>query len=168
MATESIEISRSPEEVFAYATDFAQFGHWQGNVVSVHPDGQSPPRTGSKAIVTRRVGPRPVQATETITELTPPSTWEVRGSGGIPVTAIARGRVDPLGGGTRSRVTITLEIEAHGIGKLLIPLVIGRQARRQLPQNTARLKKVLEQTPDTKTGSRWARGSEPWPERWQG
>jgi len=145
MATESIEISRSPEEVFAYATDFAQFGHWQGNVVSVHPDGQSPPRTGSKAIVTRRVGPRLVQATETITELTPPSTWEVRGSGGIPVTAIARGRVDPLGGGTRSRVTITLEFEGHGIGKLLIPLVISRQARRQLPQNTARLKKVLEQ-----------------------
>src|SRR5262249_51467795 len=85
----------SPEEVFAYATDFAQFGHWQGSVVSVHPDGQSPPRTGSKAIVTRRVGPRPVQATEAITGLTPPSTWEVRGSGGIPVTPSARGRVDP-------------------------------------------------------------------------
>jgi hypothetical protein len=89
MATESIEISRSPEEVFSYATDFAHFGRWQGNVVSVRPDGQSPPRTGSTAIVTRRVGPRQVQATETITELTAPSTWEVRGSGGIPVTAIA-------------------------------------------------------------------------------
>jgi uncharacterized protein YndB with AHSA1/START domain len=145
MATESIEISRSPAEVFSYATDFAQFSRWQGNVVSVRSDGQSPPRTGSKAIVTRRVGPRQVQATETITELTAPSSWEVRGSGGIPVTAIARGRVDPLGGGTRSRVTITLEFEGHGIGKLLIPLVIARQARRQLPQNTARLKKVLEQ-----------------------
>jgi hypothetical protein len=42
-------------------------------------------------------------------------------------------------------VTITVELEGHGIGKLLIPLVIGRQARRQLAQNTARLKKVLEQ-----------------------
>ena len=112
-------------------------------MVSVRPNGQSPPRTGSTAIITRRVGPRQVQATETITELTAPSTWEVRSSGGIPVTAIARGRVDCLGGGTRSRVTMTL-FEGHGIGKLLIPLVI-RQARRQLPQNTARLKKVLEQ-----------------------
>ena len=47
-AAESIDISRNPDDVFAYATDFAQSDHWQGNVVSVRPDGQSPPRTGSK------------------------------------------------------------------------------------------------------------------------
>jgi len=85
-----------------------------------------------------------VRATETITELTPPKTWQVRSSGGLPVTAIATGAIEPLDGGNRSRVTITLDFEGHGIGKLLIPLVIRRQARKQLPQNTARLKEVLE------------------------
>jgi uncharacterized protein YndB with AHSA1/START domain len=145
VAAESIDISRSPDDVFWYATDFAQFRHWQGSVVSARREGESALVTGSRAVVTRRVGPRRVRATETITELTPPKTWEVRSSGGLPVTAIARGMVDPLDGGTRSRVTITLEFEGHGIGKLLIPLVIRRQARKQLPQNTARLKKALEQ-----------------------
>ena len=146
MATESIDISREPGDVFTYATDFTQFGHWQGSVVSVRREDESPLRTGSGAIVARKVGPRTVRATEKITELTPPKTWEVRSTGGIPVTAIATGRIEPLDDGTRSRVTITLDFKGHGIGKLLIPLVIRRQARRQLPQNTEWLKKALEQS----------------------
>jgi uncharacterized protein YndB with AHSA1/START domain len=144
MATESIDIARNPGDVFSYATDFAHFPDWQGNVVSVRCGRQSPPRAGAQAVVTRRIGPRQVQATEQITELTPPETWEVRSWGGVPVTAIARGRIEPLDNGTHSRVTISLEFEGHGIGKLLVPLVIARQARRQLPQNTARLKQALE------------------------
>jgi hypothetical protein len=144
MVAASIDISRRPQDVFAYATDFAQFGHWQGNVISARCDDGSPPRIGSSAAVTRRVGPRQVKAAEKITELTPPRTWEVRSSGGLPVTAIARGHIDPLDGGTRSRVTISLDFEGHGIGKLLIPLVIRRQARKQLPHNIARLKEMLE------------------------
>jgi len=141
----SIEISRTPHDVFAYATDFAQFGTWQDSVTSVNNEGAPTVRIGSEAIVTRRVGPRRLRATEQITMLTPPSSWEVRGDGGVPVTAIARGKIEPLDGGSRSRVTISLGFEGHGIGKLLIPLVIRRQARRQLPQNIAKLKKVLEQ-----------------------
>lgn len=144
VAAESIDISRSPDDVFWYATDSAAFPNWQGNVVSARRGGEGALVTGSRAVVTRRVGPRRVRATETITELTPPKTWEVRSSGGLPVTAIANGKVEPLDGGNRSRVTITLDFEGHGIGKLLIPLVISWQARRQLPQNAAKLREVLE------------------------
>jgi hypothetical protein len=146
MTTASIDIARLPDDVFYYATDFAQFGRWQGNVLSVARNGQSPLRVGSQAVVTRRIGPRRVRAAEKITEWTPPRTWEVRSSGGLPVTAIARGRVEPLDGDNRSRVTISLEFEGHGIGKLLIPLVIARHARKQLPQNAARLKEALERS----------------------
>lgn len=144
MATQTIDIARTAEDVFSYATDFAQFPHWQGNAISVRQEDQSSLRAGSQALVTRQIGPRKVEATEQITELTPPRTWEVRSHGGLPVTAIARGTIEPLGDGIRSRVTITLEFEGHGIGKLLIPLVIARLARRQLPRNAARLKEALE------------------------
>jgi hypothetical protein len=144
MITENIDITRSPQDVFSYATDFASFRHWQGNVIAARRNGQAPLRVGSGAVVTRRVGPRQIEANEEITELTPPRTWEVRSRGGLPVTAIARGKIDPLDGGTRSRVTISLDFEGHGIGKLLIPLVFRRQARKQLPHNTARLKENLE------------------------
>jgi hypothetical protein len=41
-------------------------------------------------------------------------------------------------------VTIALGFKGHGIGKLLVPLVVRRQARRQLPINERQLKQVLE------------------------
>jgi hypothetical protein len=80
--------------------------------------------------------------TEEITEMDAPRSWTVRGVGG-PLQAIAKGRIDPLDDGERSRLTISLEFEAHGIGTGLIPIV-NRQARKQLPINERRLKELLE------------------------
>lgn len=146
MIVESIEISRRPEDVFWYMTDFAHFSQWQQRVVSACREGDARLAVGSKAVVTRRVGPRVLPTTEEITELNPPMTWEVRGVGGIPVTAIAKGTIEPLDGGHRSRVTVVLGFEGHGIGRLLVPLVIRRQARKQLPRDAARLKYLLERS----------------------
>jgi uncharacterized protein YndB with AHSA1/START domain len=139
----SIEISRPPGEVFRYATDFAQFSQWQQRVVSARQDGDKPLAVGTTAAVTRRAGPRQVLTTEEITALDPPTTWQVRGTGSIPVIAIATGTVTPLDAGSRSLVTITLDFEGHGVGKLLARL-IARQSRRQLPKDQERLKELLE------------------------
>jgi uncharacterized protein YndB with AHSA1/START domain len=139
---ESIDITRSPEEVFAYATDFTHFPEWQSGVLSARREGDGRLAVGSKATVVRTAGPRKLTRTEEITEFDPPRSWTVRGVGG-PLTAIARGTVEPLDEGERSRVTIALEFEGHGIGTGLLPL-IRRQARRQLPKNEQRLKQLLE------------------------
>jgi uncharacterized protein YndB with AHSA1/START domain len=139
---ETIDIARRPEDVFAFATDFSHFPKWQVGVLSVRPEGPAPAAVGSRATVVRRAGPRKLSRTEEITEANPPRTWTVRGVGG-PLTAIARGAIEPLDDGERSRVTIALEFEGHGIGTTLLPL-IHRQARRQLPKNEQRLKELLE------------------------
>jgi hypothetical protein len=57
-----------------------------------------------------------------------------------------RARDEPLEAGARSRVTISLGFETHGIGKLLMPLalVARRQARSEMPRNMQRLKQRLE------------------------
>jgi uncharacterized protein YndB with AHSA1/START domain len=139
---ETIDISRSPEDVFSYATDFSRFPEWQSGVLSARPEGRAPLEVGSRAAVTRRAGPRTLTRTEEITELQPPRAWVVRGTGG-PLTAIAEGTIEPLDDGERSRLTIALDFEGHGIGRLLAPLV-RRQARKQLPENERRLKEILE------------------------
>jgi Polyketide cyclase / dehydrase and lipid transport len=54
------------------------------------------------------------------------------------------GTIEPLGGGERSRVTIALDFKGRGIGRLLVPLVVRRQARAELPRNLQRLKERLE------------------------
>jgi uncharacterized membrane protein len=80
-----------------------------------------------------------------LAELTPPTRWAVRGLDG-PVRGNVNGRIDPLDNGTRSRVTIELDLEGHGIGKLLVPLLVGRKAQDEMPRNMQRLKERLEST----------------------
>jgi hypothetical protein len=41
-------------------------------------------------------------------------------------------------------VSIDVDFEGHGIGKLLVPLVVRRQAAKEMPANVARLKDRLE------------------------
>jgi uncharacterized protein YndB with AHSA1/START domain len=139
---ESIEIARRPEDVFSCATDFSRFPEWQAGVLSVRRESDAPLGVGSRAAVTRQAGPRKLPRTEEITEFDPPRRWTVRGVGG-PLTAIAKGTIERLDDGERSRLTIALEFGAHGMGKSLLPL-IRRQARRQLPRNEQRLKELLE------------------------
>jgi uncharacterized protein YndB with AHSA1/START domain len=139
----SIVISRRPEDVFSYVTDPSHLPEWQESVVSVRREGDAAVGVGSRTVVTRRIGRREQPMTVELSELNPPSSWAIRGVDG-PVRGMAKGTVEPLGDGDRSRVTIALDFEAHGIGKLLVPLVVRRQARAEMPRNQQTLKERLE------------------------
>ena len=41
-------------------------------------------------------------------------------------------------------MTIEVDFEGHGIGKLLVPLVVRRQAAKEMPTNLQTLKERLE------------------------
>jgi uncharacterized protein YndB with AHSA1/START domain len=140
---ESIEIARRPEDVFSYVSDPSHLPEWQESVVSVRKLDEAPVAVGSRIVVTRRIGGREQPMTIELTELNAPTSWAARGIDG-PVRGNVRGTVEPLGEGERSRVTITLDLEGHGIGKLLVPLVVRRQARAEMPKNEQRLKELLE------------------------
>lgn len=140
---ESVEISRRPEDVFPYATDPARISEWQENVVKTQLEGSGPLAAGSRIKHTRRIGRAEREMTIEMTELSPPRRWALRGLDG-PIRPVATGTVEPLEGGERSRVTIELDFEGHGIGKLLVPLVVRPQAKRELPRNEQRLKERLE------------------------
>ncbi|HVE46304.1 MAG TPA: SRPBCC family protein [Acidimicrobiales bacterium] len=139
----SIEIARPPGEVFAYVVDPSRLAEWQDSVVSSHTEGGGPPAVGAKAVTTRRVGRAERKMTMEMTKVDPPRSWAVRGIDG-PVRGIVDGTVEPLDDGTRSRVRIELDFEGHGLGKLLVPLVVRRQAERELPRNVQNLKARLE------------------------
>ena len=42
------------------------------------------------------------------------------------------------------RVSIDVDFEGHGIGKLIVPLVVRPQAAKEMPANIRRLKQRLE------------------------
>jgi uncharacterized protein YndB with AHSA1/START domain len=141
----STEIGRPPDEVFAYAIDPSKFPEWQQGVVSGHMDAPTT-RVGSKCTTVRRIGGREREVTTEITEYDPPRRWADRGIEG-PIRAIVGVTVEPLTDGARSRLTIEVDFTGHGIGMLLVPLVVRRQAASEMPGNMERLKQRLEARP---------------------
>ena len=143
--TTTIEVARSRDDVFAYVTDPSTFPEWQEGVVSGHMDGPTI-RAGSKCTTVRKIGGRERTVTTNITEYDPPHRWADRGIDG-PIRAIVAVTVEPVAGGSRSRLTIEVDLTGHGIGKLLVPLIVRRQAARQIPEGMSRLKRRLESGP---------------------
>ena len=141
-----IEIARPQEEVFSYVTDPSKFAEWQAGVVGGSMEGDKSPSVGSRCTTTRRIGGAAREVTSEITKIDPPRSWAVHGLDG-PIRAIVKVTVERLNRSARSRVTIELDFEGHGIGKLLVPLVVRRQARNEMPANCRRLKQRLEAMP---------------------
>jgi uncharacterized protein YndB with AHSA1/START domain len=141
--TATIEVDRPPTDVFSYVTDPSRFDEWQKNVVGGHMEEDEPLGVGSNCVTTRRIGfaKRPIRSE--ITAIDPPTRWALHGIDG-PIRATVDVTVDPLDDATRSRVSIAIEFEGHGIGKLLVPLVVRREAEREMPVNVRQLKERLE------------------------
>jgi uncharacterized protein YndB with AHSA1/START domain len=144
----SAEIARPAEEVFACATDPSRFPEWQQGVVDGHMDrpanGSSTPAVGAKCVTTRRIGGASRPSTSVLTHIDPPSTWGVRGTDG-PIRAVVDVRVEPLAE-SRSRLTISVDFTGHGIGKILVPLMVRREARKEMPDNMTALKQLIEKS----------------------
>lgn len=95
--------------------------------------------------MTRRIGGAERPSSPALTRLCPPTSWAVRGIDG-PIRALVDVTVEAVDE-SRSRVTIEVDFEGHGIGKLLVPLVVRRQAAKEMPANCQRLKERLEALP---------------------
>jgi uncharacterized membrane protein len=141
--SESIEIDRKPEDVFAYLDDVRRHGEWQEQIVDVQPQDDGPLRVGSRVTETRHVPGGDRKMTYEVTEHDPPrqSSFQVLDG---PVRAVGTISIEPIGDGSRSRLTFTLEFKGHGLaGKVLLP-VAKTQARKQIPKDQVRMKELLE------------------------
>ena len=141
MITSSVEIDRPPKEVFDYMDQLERHTEWQGSLVDVKRQTDGPTGVGTRAVETRK-GPGGGAYTYEITEYDPPWRVAFRGLDGA-IRPTGKVRILPLDGLTRSRVTLELELEGFGIGKLLLPFA-RMGAAKQVPKDHARLKELLE------------------------
>ncbi|MBV9310523.1 MAG: SRPBCC family protein [Solirubrobacterales bacterium] len=142
MITDSIEINRSPQDVFDYLDQLDRHGEWQSQIVSVELETDGPTRVGSRAAETRKMGGREQRLRYEVTEHDPPRRFDFRGIDG-PLRPVGKGTIEPIGDGSSSRFTLEFEFEGHGFGKLLAPFAL-RQARKQIAQDHQQLKQRLE------------------------
>ena len=137
----SIEIARSQSDVFAYLDQLDRHGEWQDEIVSAKIDIEGPVRVGTRVTEFRKVPGGPKPFTYEVTAHDPPRRSAFHGVSG-PIRAVGTVTIEPAGEG-RSRVTLELDFEGHGFGKLMLPLV-RRDARKHVPANQAKLKERLE------------------------
>ncbi|AVV40248.1 SRPBCC family protein [Streptomyces sp. ID05-04B] len=140
---ESIDVDRSPEDVWAYVVDPSHLPEWQQSAISAHAVDPGPVGVGSRVRITRHIGRRELPMTMEYTEYDPPHAWGLKGLDG-PIRGRVQGEITPLDDGRRSRVTLDLDFEGKGVGKVLLPLVVRHQVRRELPNNERLLKDRLE------------------------
>lgn len=142
MIRTSIEINRSPADVFAYIEQLEKHGEWQEMIISAHKEPSGRTQIGTRNTEMRRMPGGPREIVSEIIEYDPPRRIAGQGLNG-PIRARVRITIEPIDNGKRSRVIQELELVGYGIGKLFTFLA-RRSARKQMPKDQARLKCILE------------------------
>lgn len=142
MITQTIEIDRRPEDVFAYMNQLERHGEWQKSIVTTEVETDGPVGVGTRVRESRKIGGRKQDTSYEITGYEPPRRTSFRGIAG-PIRPDGTVTLEPAGGGQRTRLTVEIELVGRGLGKLIAPFA-RMQANRQLPQDQQRLKARLE------------------------
>jgi uncharacterized protein YndB with AHSA1/START domain len=138
---DTVEINRSAEDVFAYLDALERHGEWQQGIVRTKDVTPGPVRVGTRATDIRRMGPIKGTVTYEVVEYDPPRRTAFKGVNGA-VRVVGSVTVESLDAG-RSRLTLELDFEGRGIGKLFAPMA-RKQAAREVPQDQQQLKERLE------------------------
>jgi carbon monoxide dehydrogenase subunit G len=134
----TIEIARSPEEVFAYLTDVSNLPAWQSGVHSAELDGA--PRAGARITESRHMLGRELTTILEVEEYEAPRLFVLRAVDS-PVPFTVRHELEPSGAGT------TLSVVGEGDAGLLPGFAAGimaRRAEKQFRKDFERLKRLLE------------------------
>src|SRR5580765_264719 len=143
MAVYTVEINRKPDDVFAYLDDLSRHKEWDDMILETRVETEGPTRVGTRATDKRQLPLGKQDVAYEITEHDPPRRSAFRGTEG-PVRPVGSVTIEPLDGGSRSRVTLEFALEATNLlGKLLAPLA-NREARKHVPKQQARIKERLE------------------------
>jgi uncharacterized membrane protein len=136
----SVEIERSPEEVFAYVDDLEAHPEWQTGLLKAEKVTGGLTGVGTRSRELRRIMGRQMRIEYEVTEHEPPRLAAFRSLNG-PLRPFGRMTLAPSARGTR--VTFELDFEASGLGVLIRPLA-RRDAGRQVQQDLETLRAVLE------------------------
>jgi uncharacterized protein YndB with AHSA1/START domain len=139
----STDITRTPQEVFAYVSDAARLPEWQPSVEAAAAEPPGAVAVGVQGHEVRRVpGGRRTIRWE-VTDCEPGRRWGVRGIDG-PVRAHVAMELTPADEGRRTHLDYGIWFEAHGIGKV-VRILVRQGARKDVPDSLTLLKKRLEE-----------------------
>jgi uncharacterized protein YndB with AHSA1/START domain len=135
----TIEISRPPEDVFAYLTDADRLPRWQKSLIEARADG--PFQEGTRIVEKRSLFGREAETELEVTAFEPPRRLTLQTVRG-PVELEVDHRLEANGAGTELRVTAAGK--PKGALRFAGPAVAAG-ARQELKRDFERLKALLEE-----------------------
>lgn len=136
-------VPRPPADVFRFvATDhFANHPKWDPDVLEMRRTTPGPMGVGATARVVRRQGRRRVEGTATVTAYEPDrlAAFDVR-FGSFHLRQ--RAECIPEEHGSATRLRLTIDTDARGALKVVVPLMRGR-FRRTMEQSLTRIAEVI-------------------------
>jgi carbon monoxide dehydrogenase subunit G len=126
----TIEIARTPEDVFSYLTDVSNLPDWQTGV-------KSATERDGRIEESRSLFGKEIDTTLEIVEEEAPRLFTLRTLEG-PLQLTVRHELEPAGEGTRMTVTAEGDVPGFAAG------LLARGAERQFRKDFERLKKILE------------------------
>ena len=136
----SVVISRPPEEVFAYISNFENNPRWQGGMKEARFTSQGPLGVGSTYAQVATFLGRRVESTFEVVDYQPNRLIKATStSGSFPITFTRI--VEPVDHGTK--VSAIVEGDAAGFFKLAQPL-LARMVQRSVDADYTNLKDILE------------------------
>jgi len=126
----TIEIARTPEEVFAYLTDVSNLPSWQAGV-------KSATLRDGRVEESRSLFGKELHTSLEIVEREAPRVFTLRALDS-PVPFSVRHELEPAGGGTRLTVTAEGDVPGFAAG------LLARRAEKQFRKDFERLKQILE------------------------
>ena len=136
----TIEIARSPEDVFGYLTDVSNLPSWQSGVHRAEIEDGGEARAGAHIREWRHLLGRELSTRLEITECDRPRLFSLKALQS-PVPFTVRHELEPSSDGTQLRVV------GEGDAGLLPGFATGimaRRAQRQFRKDFERLKRILE------------------------
>ena len=138
----TVEIDRPPAAVFPYLVDPAKVPLWQESLVELRKDGEEPIRAGTGMTEVRTFMGRRIESRLEVVAYEQDRRFDLRTRAG-PIPFHVRHTLDPLDGGTRTRLDVAAEAEPRGMLGFAGGLVV-RQAKKQFEGDFVRLKALVE------------------------
>jgi carbon monoxide dehydrogenase subunit G len=136
----TIEVARTPEDVFAFLTDVSNLPAWQSGVHTAQIEDAGAPRVGARIRESRHMLGRELNTTLEITECDAPRVFSLRALDS-PVPFAVRHGLEPHDGGTRLTVVGTGDA---GFLPGFAAGIMARRAEKQFRKDFERLKRLLE------------------------
>jgi uncharacterized membrane protein len=143
--SESIDIDRTTDQIWAVIADYRRDSAWRTGVMSMEPSPPGPVDVGTTTAEHMRLAGRTWQNDGVVTAVVPGRSFAWRTTRG----ADANGSRSVVGIDHAScRVTLDLDVRPHGAERLLAPLV-RRLLARNLRRDLRRLRHLVESAHET-------------------